>query len=295
MFVYFIFVYINIAMAAFVCIYNGPGASDVEDYKEAYSKILSDEYSFRYINALDILEKNVLKSCALLVMPGGADLPYCEALNGEGNDKIRKYIEDGGGYFGTCAGAYYGSEYVLYDENNQVAQHIEGSRELQFCPGIARGPLFKSIPHSELYNTPMNVTVCLNKGSETNYSITDKCCKTYYFGGPFFECINYYAEGKLINILADYLIDKTAENNLFINPKDVFHLDIHNTTSLPAIVFAQVKKGRAVLSGVHLENNLFDHENSDLTREELLKIIFKKLGLKTKASSMSKRRQMVKD
>jgi len=213
MFVYLIFVYINIAMTAFVCIYNGPGASDVEDYKDAYSKVLSDEYSFRYINSSDIIEKDTLNNCALLVMPGGADLPYCEALNGDGNDKIRKYVEDGGCYFGTCAGAYYGSEYVLYDENNQVGQHIEGSRELQFCLGTARGPLFKSIPHSELYSKPMKVAVCLNKGSEANYTITDKCCQTYYFGGPFFEYINYYAEGRLINILADYLIDETVENN----------------------------------------------------------------------------------
>ena len=268
-------------MAAFVCIYNGPGAADVEDYEVAYSQILSNEYTFRYVNSTDIIEKDVLKSCALLVMPGGADLPYCEALNGEGNDKIKKYVEEGGRYFGTCAGAYYGAEYVLYDGNNEVGQHIEGPRELQFCPGIARGPLFKSIPHSDLYDNPINVSVCLNKGFEADYTITDKCCQTYYFGGPFFEYINYHAEGRLVNILADYLIDEIAESNLFINPEEVFHLNAYNTKSLPAIVFAQVKKGRTVLSGVHLENGKFDNENtaSTLTREALLKTVFEKLGL----------------
>lgn len=28
--------------------------------------------------------------CALLVMPGGADLPYCRQLNGAGNRLIRR-------------------------------------------------------------------------------------------------------------------------------------------------------------------------------------------------------------
>ena len=202
-------------MAAFICMYNGPGTADVEDYKESYSQILSNEYTFRYVNSTDIIEKDVLKSCALLVMPGGADLPYCEALNGEGNNKIKKYVEEGGRYFGTCAGAYYGAEYVLYDENNQVGQQIEGPRELKFLPGIARGPLFKSIPHSDIYNKPISVSVCLNKGFEENYAITDKCCQTYYFGGPFFEYIDYHAEGRLINILADYLIDEIAARTLY--------------------------------------------------------------------------------
>ena len=283
MFVYLIFVSINIAMTTFVCIYNGPGAADVADYEEAYSQILSDEYMFRYINSTDIIKQDVLPNCALLVMPGGADLPYCEALNGEGNKKIREYVENGGRYFGTCAGAYYGAEYVLYDGKNQVEQRITGARELKFLPGIARGPLFKSIPHSGIYNNPMNVSVCLNEGLQENYAITDKCCQTYYFGGPFFDYINYHTEGHLINILADYPIDEKAESSLFVNPKEV-HLNNNNIKSLPAIVLARVKNGRVVLSGVHLENGMFDDENtnSTLTREILLKIIFKRLGLAIK-------------
>ena len=153
-----------------------------------------------------------------------------------------------------------------------------------FCPGIARGPLFKSIPHTELYNNPINVSVCLNKGDNSAYTITDRCCQIYYFGGPFFEYINYYSEGQLVNILADYLVDETVESNLFINPEKEFHLNKNGIKSLPAIVFVRVKNGKTVLSGVHLENDKFDSKNLDsgLTREKLLKYIFKKLGLKTK-------------
>lgn len=35
--------------------------------------------------------------CAVLVIPGGADLPYCRTLNGQGNTRIR-----GGGGGGQC-------------------------------------------------------------------------------------------------------------------------------------------------------------------------------------------------
>ena len=267
--------------SSLVCIYNGPGAADVSDYQNAYSKILSKDYNFQYINATDIIEKDILTNCELFVMPGGADLPYCEALNGTGNNKIKAYVERGGKYLGTCAGAYYGSAFVLYDEKDQVNQRIKGPRALKFCPGVARGPLFQSIPHAEGYDFPISVPVCLNKGLDANYTTTDKCCSLYYFGGPFFCDIGYFTEGRYITILADYWLEDTEK--LFLNPEESYHYS-NKGKSLPAIVYTQVKRGKAVLTGVHLENSLFDKENNPqgLTREKLLKIIFKKLGLKTK-------------
>ena len=31
-----------------------------------------------------------------LIIPGGADLPYCEKLNGMGNQKIKNFVANGG-------------------------------------------------------------------------------------------------------------------------------------------------------------------------------------------------------
>ena len=53
--------------------------------------------------------------CELLVFPGGADLPYCKALNGEGNRLIGEYVRGGGAYLGLCAGAYYASATVDFE------------------------------------------------------------------------------------------------------------------------------------------------------------------------------------
>lgn len=39
--------------------------------------------------AQDVLDGAWKADSVMLVMPGGADLPYCEALNGQGNQQIR--------------------------------------------------------------------------------------------------------------------------------------------------------------------------------------------------------------
>lgn len=40
------------------------------------------------LGTADLLAGSWRRRCVLLVMPGGADLPYCRDLNGAGNDLI---------------------------------------------------------------------------------------------------------------------------------------------------------------------------------------------------------------
>lgn len=81
-------------------------------------------------------------------MPGGADLPYCKKLNGEGNRRIRQFIEQGGAYLGICAGAYYGCA-----ELNFVGRDysVNGNRELALFNGIAKGSL-PQFTNGQLYD-----------------------------------------------------------------------------------------------------------------------------------------------
>ena len=97
----------------------------------------------------ELLAGEWMSSCLMLVMPGGADLPYCRQLNGPGNELIRgaqpccwlnmpsdvgkqsqilthstmsaAYVEDGGSYLGLCAGAYYACSYVEFDLGTRCA------------------------------------------------------------------------------------------------------------------------------------------------------------------------------
>lgn len=78
-------------------------------------------------------------AAAALVMPGGADLPYCADLNGRGNELIRRFVSElGGTYLGLCAGGYYGCSRVEFELESEKLR-VEGERELGFFPGVALG------------------------------------------------------------------------------------------------------------------------------------------------------------
>ena len=47
----------------------------------------------RAIDTAELLRGSWQDDCAVLCMPGGADLPYCQDLNGHGNKLIRGAIK----------------------------------------------------------------------------------------------------------------------------------------------------------------------------------------------------------
>jgi len=52
-----------------------------------------------------------------------------------------------GSFLGICAGGYYGSKFVEYQMGK--VDEIKGERELEFFPGIARGPVFGVHPQGK--------------------------------------------------------------------------------------------------------------------------------------------------
>lgn len=94
-------------------------------------------YEVVTINAGELLAGGWQARTALLVMPGGADLPYCKHLNGTGNAHIRDFVATGGSYLGICAGAYYACARIEFEPGGTM--EVVGDRELRFFPGAARG------------------------------------------------------------------------------------------------------------------------------------------------------------
>jgi biotin--protein ligase len=94
----------------------------------------------REILAPEVVAGRWQHDCDVFAMPGGADLPYCSKLNGNGNDSIRAFVEGGGSFLGVCAGGYYGSARCEFEIG--TALEVVGERELGFFPGIARGAAF---------------------------------------------------------------------------------------------------------------------------------------------------------
>ena len=76
----------------------------------------------------------------LIIIPGGRDVPYHNHLQGEPNQRIRRFVENGSSYLGICAGGYYGSQEVVFEEGGEL--EVIDKRELAFFPGRAVGPAF---------------------------------------------------------------------------------------------------------------------------------------------------------
>ncbi|PNH07957.1 Biotin--protein ligase [Tetrabaena socialis] len=125
-----------------VLVYAGEGAGQLSARTalEAVQSHLAPGVQARYVGTAELLEGSWRSTTLLLVMPGGADLPYCKLLNGRGNRLLRDFVEAGGSYLGLCAGAYYGCSRVEFEPGS--ALQVVGDRELGFFPGVARGAAY---------------------------------------------------------------------------------------------------------------------------------------------------------
>lgn len=126
-----------------------------------------------FCDAADILNGILDDTIRLFVMPGGADLYYCEKLNGPGNAAIRRYVEQGGRYLGICAGAYYACAAIEWAA--RTPHEISGPRELAFYSGSATGPIasfMQGLESSWLGAAPvicdsgLETTLCYEAGPE---------------------------------------------------------------------------------------------------------------------------------
>lgn len=180
---------------------------------------LGKNYEIKEISSKEILENEWEKETALLVFPGGADIPYMKALKGKGNQKIQNYVQNGGSFLGICAGAYYGGSAVEFALDTPL--QVKEERELSFFPGIVRGPYLPPYdPKSKTLNKSAKIFL---EGAQQNDSF-----RVYYEGGGYFLHPEKYTG---VSVLASYDAAK----------------------KFPAIVECVVGKGKAILTGVHLE------------------------------------------
>jgi len=85
-------------------IYTGSGAS----HSWLWFVEILDRMSFDHVHFVDERDilSNGLDRLNVLLMSGGDTFAIAEGLGEEGSDKLRSFIEGGGLYIGTCAGAY---------------------------------------------------------------------------------------------------------------------------------------------------------------------------------------------
>ncbi|KAL9094733.1 MAG: hypothetical protein Q9165_003003 [Trypethelium subeluteriae] len=220
-----------------VLIYTGVG-STVESVRHCLytlRRLLSPNYAVVTITSETLLKEPWTASCALLVMPGGADLGYCRVLNGEGNRRISQYVNRGGMYLGLCAGGYYGTgrcEFEVGDEKMGVV----GDRELGFYPNTCRGLAFPGfVYHSEAGARAAELRTNKTALAAGGGSIPDVFRSYYNGGGVFVDAEKLKDRG--VEILASYTED----------------LHVESGEGKAAVVFRKIGEGGALLTGPHPE------------------------------------------
>jgi len=212
---------------------NGTTVDSVRHCLYTLRRLLAPHYAVIPVTSDMVLKEPWTASCALFVMPGGADQGYCRALNGEGNRRIAQYVQRGGAYLGFCAGGYYGSKRCEFEVGNKTLE-VVGERELAFFPGTCRGCAFPGFAyHSEAGARAAELKV---EKSALSVGTVPDVFRTYYNGGGVFVDAPRYAD-RGVEILASY----TEE--LRVDPGE----------GAAAVVYCKVGEGAAILTGPHPE------------------------------------------
>lgn len=255
-----------------IYLYCGPGVDPYSLHQLRDTLILAaPEYALECINSKTLFSKDWESDAALFVMPGGADRPYARILDGEGNRRIRAFVEQGGSYLGICAGSYYAGASIEFAKGDPY-EVIEG-RELAFFPGLVRGPNLAPFSYGD--NAGVRAAALRKHGSsEEDISVSI----TYNGGGYFVDA----HQAPNTHVLFEY------EDQPF-NPECC-----DNPEGEAAIIQCDVGEGTAILSAIHpeyapcelpldesiqasLKNELcaYDQERLELFRE-----LLKRLGIK---------------
>ncbi|KIR32592.1 biotin-[acetyl-CoA-carboxylase] ligase [Cryptococcus deuterogattii MMRL2647] len=218
-----------------VLVYSGPGVSPLSLSHTLLTLrlLLLPHYTVQPA-APDLLADQPWEpSCALLVVPGGRDIPYVDELTDKRQvtHRIREYVQHGGRFLGICAGAYFASAEVSFDVGGGM--EVTGKRDLAFFPGPSRGPVFQGFQYASESGSR---AVVLNLYESSKLTTLNHI---YYNGGGHFV----FSSPPPPNVQVLARFQETSSD-----PSE----------QLVAAVFTQTGKGRTILSSVHPEYPLSD-------------------------------------
>jgi biotin--protein ligase len=130
-----------------VLVYDGPGVSQASLSLTISSlkSLLQPNFVVQTVSPKALTSEPWAPSCALLVIPGGRDLPYLSALD-QAIPRIKEYVLQGGSYLGFCAGAYFASARVEWEIGTDL--EVQGDRPLRFFPGTSRGCVYPGFQYN---------------------------------------------------------------------------------------------------------------------------------------------------
>ncbi|GAA5967664.1 hypothetical protein JCM21900_006734 [Sporobolomyces salmonicolor] len=242
-----------------VLVYDGSGvsASSCDYLVQSLRTFLSHRYDIQLVSPKTLRDEPWTDSCALLVFPGGRDLPYLFDLSGKANRRIREWVHAGGRYLGICAGAYYACRAIEFEVGTPL--EVTGERELGLFPGVCRGTVFPGFEY-ETEAGAREATLALRREAwRDHWSQSPETCDIWYNGGGAFV-LDSQQPAAGVEVLAEY-----AE-----------------LASRPAAgVLCTCGDGQAVLWGVHPEHPSLASgaEQKEIHRLNLVRASLSTLGL----------------
>ncbi|KAJ3045779.1 biotin holocarboxylase synthetase [Rhizophlyctis rosea] len=225
-----------------VLVYTGPGTArgPIEHTLLTLRTHLSTSYDVIPVDAATLTNEPWQHTTSLLVLPGGRDIPYLSHLSPVATSKIRSWVEQGGKYFGICAGAYFACQRVEF-EVGRPGFEVRGERPLKFWPGTGKGSVVDGFEYG-MEEVGQAVEIALNM-EELGWS-NEGQAHTYVNGGPYFE-----------------LEDSPSSPDTTEAPPSVKILATYSDPSLaavskPAVVECSIGTGLAILTGPHIEYQL---------------------------------------
>ncbi|UCE11831.1 MAG: hypothetical protein JSW61_07835 [Candidatus Thorarchaeota archaeon] len=197
-----------------VALYTGGPTS--ESSRESLSRMFSWMNASVTVLSGSAIREGELENFDLVVIPGGYAPDFIDDIGARGLDKIRDFTSNGGSFIGVCAGAYFASDYIIW-------QGIPTEYRLDLFDGAAVGAIDQIAPWPNF----QMCTISINRNSiRIDLSSEPANHTIMYFGGPYF----LPSDPSEIEILATYDINDEA-----------------------AMISFEYGQGRVFLSGPHPE------------------------------------------
>ncbi len=171
-------------------LYSGRGSWDVN--VEAFRRFFEMKgYKWEEFNQNDLVVEDYLSRFDLIWFPGGFSAEYKAYISTQGHANIRTYVENGGFIAGSCAGAYFLADTMVWYGN-------DSSYPVKVFEGKAIGPLTGMVSWGEISQILINDNIFGQEFSDT--------LPIYYYDGPYF----IPNDGVKIEVLARYEINNEA-------------------------------------------------------------------------------------
>lgn len=233
-------------------VYNG--LNSIEYFFSPYRKLLNT-FGLTYNEIKDSeIRDGMLDECDLLIVPGGPDAgeSYYAGLGDRGMGNVIKYLENGGKYLSSCAGAYFPLTARLNSPEHRMWLNVVGATDPTGIDYAQRGAGFVRVDlcfagHPALYGLayglPSSIDVIYWEGPV--FHICDPDIKVIARYQSFIASGAEPPIWKVENSIASDCI-------LWPNPLTRERFDIH-LKNMPAVLDAKYGKGRLIMYSFHPE------------------------------------------